>query len=476
VALRNDGTVTNVGRGIFTPMTPPAGLSNVISIAAEEDVALALKSDGTVTAWGFNAYGQTNVPTGLTNVISIAAGIANAMAVRNDGTVVTWGASYSTQPTPPAGLTNALMGAVGGYHFLTLNSDATVSAWGMNYNVPETRVPQNLTNVVAVAAGEYFSMALKNDGSFLTWGYNGYGTAPTNLSNVVAITSKKGGSYALVNTSSGTNVPAESPAPTPVPSASPSPSSSPTNSQIITLAPVSSRIYDPSPFWINSTSSSGLPVELSVVSGPATITGNKVTLTGVGTVLIAANQSGNWNYLPAPQVTNSFVVTQASQSINFSPVATLTTTNAPFPLYATASSGLPVSFSSSAPSILSISGNTATINGWGTAVITAVQEGNSTYAAATPITQTVTIGVPQTIAPFAMIPTVTYAKNKKVTIILPTASSGQTVSVIVKSGPATISGNILTLTGRGTVVLAANQSGNSQFLPAPQLTTSFLVK
>ena len=476
VALKNDGTVTSIGRGIFTPMTPPAGLSNVISIAAEEDVALALKSDGTVTAWGFNAYGQTNVPSGLTNVISIAAGIANAMAVRNDGSVVTWGASYSTQPSPPAGLTNALMGAVGGYHFLTLNSDATVSAWGMNYNVPETKVPQNLTNVVAVAAGEYFSMALKNDGRFLTWGYNSYGTAPTNLSNVVAIASKKGGSYALVNTSSGTNVPAESPAPTPVPSASPSPSPFPTNSQIITLPPVSSRYYDPTPFWINATSSSGLPVELSVISGPATIAGNKVTLSGVGTVVIAANQSGNWNYLPAPQVTTSFAVTQSFQSISFSPVATLTTTNAPFPLYATTSSGLPVSFSSSAPNVLSISGNTAAVNGWGTAIVTATQGGNSGYAAASPVTQTVTIGVPQSIPPFASIPAVTYAKNKKITITSPRATSGQPVTISVKSGPATISGNTLTLTGRGTVVLAANQTGNSQYLPAPMVTTSFVVK
>ena len=70
----------------------------------------------------------------------------------------------------------------------------------------------------------------------------------------------------------------------------------------------------------------------------------------------------------------------------------------------------------------------------------------------------------------------TYAKNKKVPITLPTASSGQTVTVSVKSGPATISGNTLTLTGRGTVVLAANQTGNSQYLPASQVTTSFIVK
>ena len=90
--------------------------------------------------------------------------------------------------------------------------------------------------------------------------------------------------------------------------------------------------------------------------------------------------------------------------------------------------------------------------------------------------QTVTIGVPQCITPFATIPAVTYSKNRKVTITPPTASSGQTVSVTVKSGPAMISGNVVTVTGRGTVILAANQQGNTQYLPASEVTTSFTVR
>jgi hypothetical protein len=50
------------------------------------------------------------------------------------------------------------------------------------------------------------------------------------------------------------------------------------------------------------------------------------------------------------------------------------------------------------------------------------------------------------------------------------------VSVTVKSGPATISGKVVTLTGRGTVILGANQQGSAQYLPAAQVTTSFTVK
>jgi hypothetical protein len=62
-------------------------------------------------------------------------------------------------------------------------------------------------------------------------------------------------------------------------------------------------------------------------------------------------------------------------------------------------------------------------------------------------------------------------------ITLPTANdaSGQPVVVAVKSGPASISGNTVTLTGAGTVVLAADQAGNTNYSVAPEVTTSFTV-
>jgi hypothetical protein len=64
------------------------------------------------------------------------------------------------------------------------------------------------------------------------------------------------------------------------------------------------------PITLSATASSGLTVSFSVVSGPATISVNTLTITGAGTVVIAANQPGNNNYTAAPQVTNSVVVNQ----------------------------------------------------------------------------------------------------------------------------------------------------------------------
>jgi len=56
-----------------------------------------------------------------------------------------------------------------------------------------------------------------------------------------------------------------------------------------------------------------------------------------------------------------------------------------------------------------------------------------------------------------------------------TASSGLTVSFSVLSGPATISGNTLTITGAGTIQIAANQAGNSNYLAATQVTQTLQV-
>jgi hypothetical protein len=53
---------------------------------------------------------------------------------------------------------------------------------------------------------------------------------------------------------------------------------------------------------------SGLPVTLSVKSGPATISGNTVTINGTGIVMLVANQSGNANYLAADPMIAAFAV------------------------------------------------------------------------------------------------------------------------------------------------------------------------
>jgi hypothetical protein len=66
--------------------------------------------------------------------------------------------------------------------------------------------------------------------------------------------------------------------------------------------------------------------------------------------------------------------------------------DAPFPLNATASSGLPVSFAVSDAAVLS--GNIVTLTGYGTVTVTASQPGNNSYAAAANVSQSFAVSPP----------------------------------------------------------------------------------
>jgi len=82
--------------------------------------------------------------------------------------------------------------------------------------------------------------------------------------------------------------------------------------QSIRFGAISSKVYGVAPFALQATATSGLAVSFRVVSGPATISGTTITLTGVGTVKVEATQSGNTTYNAAPAVSQSFAVTAAT--------------------------------------------------------------------------------------------------------------------------------------------------------------------
>ncbi len=78
--------------------------------------------------------------------------------------------------------------------------------------------------------------------------------------------------------------------------------------QSISFGTLSDKMYGDPPFGLSASASSGLPVIFRVVSGPATISGNTVTLNGSGRVMIEASQGGDATYNPAI-ATQSFTVT-----------------------------------------------------------------------------------------------------------------------------------------------------------------------
>ncbi len=142
-------------------------------------------------------------------------------------------------------------------------------------------------------------------------------------------------------------------------------------------------------------------------------------------------------------------------------------------LNASSSSGQPVTLSAlGGPGTLS--GNQLTLTGAGNVRIRAFAPGDAAYKPATVDRTFLVRKASQTLTPFAAVPNKVYP-SAPFNVTLPTASSGLPVTLYVKYGPATVSGNTATVTGRGTVLLAAYQAGNANYAPSKTVTTRFIV-
>jgi hypothetical protein len=78
--------------------------------------------------------------------------------------------------------------------------------------------------------------------------------------------------------------------------------------QTITFSPPAKATYPSPAVVLSATASSGLPVSFTLVSGPATLSGSQLTLTGPGAVVVQATQAGNNLWLPAAPVNASVQV------------------------------------------------------------------------------------------------------------------------------------------------------------------------
>ena len=155
---------------------------------------------------------------------------------------------------------------------------------------------------------------------------------------------------------------------------------SPKVEQTINFPAITTTTYGTT-FDLAATASSNLAVDFKVISGSATLSGKTLTITGMGNITIEATQNGNDGYLAANPVRQTFTVTKATQTINFTAIQNKILGEAAFDLQATASSGLAVTFSVvSGPATLS--GNTLTLNDIGEVTLKATQVGNANYLSA----------------------------------------------------------------------------------------------
>lgn len=153
---------------------------------------------------------------------------------------------------------------------------------------------------------------------------------------------------------------------------------------------------------------------LSIAAGASCNLSLSFTPTAAGAIQGSAVLSDDaLNGNPATQtIALSGTATLTSQTVTFTglPLTATFGSAGPYTLNGTASSGLAVSYSVAGPA--KVIGNTLTITGPGTVIVTASQAGNNEYSAAVPVSQTIVVGAP--VSPYDAAISVQYASTQLV--------------------------------------------------------------
>ncbi len=222
--------------------------------------------------------------------------------------------------------------------------------------------------------------------------------------------------------------------------------------------------------WITNTvglaaiATSGFAVEFEVVPGhPAQIADlTNLTFTGTGAVAIVATQAGDANWNAAPPITNMFTVSKMPASVALDNLGQTYDGTARNATATTTPEGLEVDF---------------TYDGWGWAPTNA-----GTYAVTGTIVEAnwegsaaglLTVAKANQIIDF---PPIADPFITNIVLLSATADSGLPVHFEVLMGPAQITnGTHLTFSSTGQVAIAASQSGDDNWNPAPTVTNDFEV-
>jgi hypothetical protein len=247
-------------------------------------------------------------------------------------------------------------------------------------------------------------------------------------------------------------------------------------SQTINFQPIASQVAGTTINLI-ATASSGLAVSFGSSSPTiCTVSGSTASLIAAGFCYIQAMQPGNNEYLGAMSVLASFGVGHAPQTINFPAITGGHVAATTLGLVATATSGLPVAFASTTPTVCTVSGTTASLIAEGFCTIEATQngdnaQGNSEYFVANPAFQTFGVGHASQTISFPAIGSKTAASTVN---LVATASSGLQVS-FASATPAicTVSGTVASLIAEGFCWINASQAGNSEYFAAPTVGQQF---
>lgn len=235
--------------------------------------------------------------------------------------------------------------------------------------------------------------------------------------------------------------------------------------QTINLSTLESRAFDSEDFELPKLTDKGQTISyVSSKQDVATITGNIVHITGVGTTQITATQDGNEYYNAAPFVSQTLTITKATQTINFSELPTCVYGQDTITLVATVNSGLEIEFESSNSSVATVTGNKLAIVGAGTCFITASAAGNQYYYTATSVQRTLVVNKAQSALTFEPIEGEYIYGDAPITL---TAYGSSDKIVFTSSNPSKllVAGTNAIIQGAGRFTITASIAEDANHLP-----------
>ncbi|MEK7991664.1 MAG: Ig-like domain repeat protein, partial [Thiotrichaceae bacterium] len=519
-ALLNDNTVKcwganadgQLGDASNTQQTSPvsvSSLTNVTAITTAYAHSCALLTDGSAKCWGNNNYGQlgngsniaSNTPvtvTGLTAVISIAASGYHSCALLINTSAKCWGYNHKGQlsdyttvdkntPTTVTEVWANILVESDGYSIY--NNESNYYNTGSDFGYVEVNgfldktftisnngeVDLVLEDSPRVILEEYYAdddcsnfniqtqpslSTIPNDGTTtdLVIRYSPVGQVIEYCTVNIVTNDRYETPYRFLIRGFGDK-----------------------QTQIITFAPLADKTYSNTVFSVSASSDSGLAIEYDT-SGNCSNSGATITLTSSGTCIVTASQDGDNNYQPAIDVSQTFSIAKANQTISvFDPIdSALTDSTAS--LTATTSSGLTASFSSNTPIICSVSGNTVSYLSSGTCTLIASQTGDNAYNAAPDASRNIDVGKANTTMTITQVVYSPSGIGQATTFFFAVNSelgSSMTGTVIVKDNTNTyqcsatleatqngISSCEMTFTAKGLYQISASYLGDNNYNPS----------
>lgn len=281
--------ITSTDGQAWTPatITAPNGTTALNDVASDASGhLLAVGDNGLILSssdGGLNFTAQT-IPGDLVteNLTSVVYSSTSGTFTAGGQDLVQITATTSGAPT----VSQAPVPGGGDINTLIVDGSGQVVVSGTDINLTATVTLGSLT---ATYDGTPKSATATTNPTGLTvaFTYDGSSTAPTNAGSYAVVGTITGSSY--TGSANGTLVIAKA-------------------NQTISFTGPADQGFTSSAITLSATATSNLAVSFSIVSGPATVNGSTLTLTGAGTVVVQAAQAGNSNYNAATSINQTFVV------------------------------------------------------------------------------------------------------------------------------------------------------------------------